>query len=134
MFPKQAEFNMHGYLMLLGIFLFIYIIYSLSERKMSADLKSGFSFKAFISLFGLMIFLLLFEELMETTYYIKIGMGDPDKYGTPYATLFGTLFIVLFGFGLYTFMVTILYSIYKFQFKGEMTRAMHKWLMFIKKE
>lgn len=129
MFPAQVEFNIYGYIFLLVIFFVSFISLVSGERKMNEDARSGVPFKICVSLVAVMVFLAGYDEFMNATHYVKIYHE--------YIPLFELCFLLLFGFILYSFAITVGWSFYKFKFEHEVTPFLYriiKFADFIKRE
>ena len=109
-FPEQNEFNYKGYLIILGIFLLFLISDFIGELKIEEEFRSGWSFKIVASIIGVMFLLIIWEDTQHVTEYFPI-------FGY-YIPLFELLFIIGFVFGLYAFMITVVWSIIKFKVSG----------------
>ena len=123
MFPKQAEYNLNGYLLLLAVFIAFFIIIRLLEIRRKDGRKFGYATTAFLSLFFVIVFQVMFESFMFRTFYIALFTSPPIVL----LYVLATAWLIL---GLYIFTITIAWALYKFYIHHEITDFMFEVISF----
>ena len=121
MFPKQVEYSLNGYLLLLAVFIISFVIIKLTDRK--SEFKFSIFTIAFLSLFCVIVFQAASESWMYHTNYVRLFDSQPI------VLLYAIAFIWLV-LGLYIFCITIGYALYKFYIENEITDFMWEIIKF----
>lgn len=122
MFPKQTEYSLNGYLLLLAVFIISFVVLKISNRK--SEQKFSFSMTVFLAFFCVLAFQAAFESWIYHTYYIRLFNSDP-------VVLLYILALLWLTLGLYIFIITIGYALYKFYVHREITDFMWEIIKFV---
>lgn len=122
MFPKQTEYSLNGYLLLLAVFIISFVVLKISNRK--SEQKFGFSMTVFLALFCVIAFQVAFESWIYHTYYIRLFNAEP-------IVLLYALALIWLALGMYIFIITIGYALYKFYVDREITDFMWEIIKFV---
>lgn len=117
-FPEQIELSNNGYWVLLGSFIFWFVVVTISERflKKKESIDMGYGSIAFCALFAVTVTNIALESYINKQFYTQM-------FGNLYLTTY-ILAGITFIFGVYCFVITWGWAFYKFYFKNEITDFM----------
>lgn len=123
-FPEQIELSNNGYWVLLGSFIFWFVVVTISERflKKKENIDMGYGSIIFCALFATTVTNIALESYVNQQFYTTI-------FGSSCLTTYILAGITVF-FGMYCLVITWGWALYKFYAKNEITDFMFRVIEF----